>query len=80
MRTTPPFLIRVAPPILQTLLLFISWNNKCYPLGPGHYANPIQFLHASDHTKRICCDLSCPYSDAYNISLNPGTIHAILPL
>src|SRR5258708_381475 len=64
---------------LPSTLLFVLWNDECYPLGPGHYANPVQLLHTLDCTKHTHCDLSHPYSNANDVSFNPGTLHAILP-
>src|SRR5260221_11448967 len=58
-------------------LLFVSWNDKCYTLGPSHYADSIRFLHASDCAAHLCHIHSHSYSDANDVSPNCGTFDII---
>src|SRR5258708_16494699 len=58
-------------------LLFVSWNDECYTPGPGHYANPIWFLHALDCTMHLHHIHSHSYSDANDINPNCGTFGII---
>src|SRR5260221_12220737 len=64
---------------LSSTLLFILWNNECYPSGSGHYANSVQLLCALDCATHLHRIHSHSYSNANDVSPNHGTfgiIHA----
>src|SRR5260221_4887524 len=54
-------------------LHFVLQNGKCYPPGPSHYTSSVWFLHTSDCAAHLHHAHSHSYSDADDISLNPGT-------
>src|SRR5258708_6008711 len=71
----PPPSVQGAP----SALLFILRNDECYTLGPSHYADSVQFLHALDCTAHLRHVHSHSYSDANDVGPNHGTfgiIHA----
>src|SRR5258707_1194676 len=61
----------------SSTLHFVSLTNECYTLGPGHYADSIQFLHTSDCAMHLHHIHSHSYSDANNVSPNRGTFGII---
>src|SRR5258708_24009941 len=58
-------------------LLFVSWNDKRYTPGPGHYTDSVWFLHASDCTAHLRRIHSHSYSDANDIGPDRGTFGTI---
>ena len=67
------------PYSLPSALLFILQNDERYTLGPGHYADSVWFLHASDCTVHLHHTHTHSYSDVNIIGSNCGTfgiIHA----
>src|SRR5258708_1673710 len=57
----------------SSTLHFVSRSGECYPPGPSHYAGSVWFLHTLDCAAHLHHAHSHPYSDADDVSLNPGT-------